>query len=181
MAAGLASARLFAVPGQWLPSIAVPRRVERYGSRATVSFESLHIRIPLKFCQNSAKLSQFFRNSENFRTSQHFLECSAKFRKKKSSKSVQNSMKIVEKSGFLQKSEQKCEKSLTNFCEDFEFGAVRRCALLGLPAPPYAAVPFRFADWRAAVGLGCSLLPLSVRPASGRSPSSYPRHWPAPC
>ena len=57
-------------------------RVERYGSRATVSFESLHIRIPLKFCQNSAKLSQFFRNSENFRTSQHFLECSAKFRKK---------------------------------------------------------------------------------------------------
>ena len=32
-------------------------RVERYGSRATVSFESLHIRIPLKLCQNSAKLS----------------------------------------------------------------------------------------------------------------------------
>ena len=27
-------------------------RGERYGSRATVSFESLHIRIPLKFCQN---------------------------------------------------------------------------------------------------------------------------------
>ena len=71
-------------------------RVERYGSRATVSFESLHIRIPLKFCQNKAKLSQIFRNSENFRTSQHFLECSAKFRKK-SSKSVDNSMKIVEK------------------------------------------------------------------------------------
>ena len=41
-------------------------RVERYGSRATVSFESLHIRIPLKFCQNSAKLSQFFRNSDKF-------------------------------------------------------------------------------------------------------------------
>ena len=39
-------------------------------------------------------------------------------------------MKIVEKSGFLQKSEQKCEKSLTNCCEDFEFGAVRRCANL---------------------------------------------------
>ena len=38
---------------------AAPDRVERYGSRATVSFESLHIRIPLKFCQNSAKLSQF--------------------------------------------------------------------------------------------------------------------------
>ena len=32
--------------------------------------------------------------------------------------------------GFLQKSEQKCEKSLTNFCEYFEFGAVRRCANL---------------------------------------------------
>ena len=41
-----------------------------------------------------------------------------------------NSMKIVEKQGFLQKSEQKCEKSLTNFCEYFEFGAVRRCANL---------------------------------------------------
>ena len=39
---------------------------------------------------------------------------------------MQNSMKIVEKSGFLQKFEQKCEESLTNFCEDFEFGAVRR-------------------------------------------------------
>ena len=35
-------------------------------------------------------------------------------------------MKIIEKSGFLQKFKQKCEKSLTNFCEDFEFGAVRR-------------------------------------------------------
>ena len=83
-------------------------RVERYGSRATVSFESLHIRIPLKFCQNSAKLSQFFRNSENFRTSQHFLECwMSMFGEipKKSSKSVQNSMKMIEKSGF-------CERSL---------------------------------------------------------------------
>ena len=47
----------------------VGARVERYGSRATVSFESLNIRIPLQFCQNSAKLSQIFRNSENFRTS----------------------------------------------------------------------------------------------------------------
>ena len=26
--------------------------------------------------------------------------------------------------------EQKCENSLTNFCKDFEFGAVRRCANL---------------------------------------------------
>ena len=39
-------------------------------------------------------------------------------------------MKIVEKYGVLQKFEQKCEKSLTNFCEYFEFGAVRRCANL---------------------------------------------------
>ena len=31
---------------------------------------------------------------------------------------------------ILQKFEQKCEKSLTNFCKDFEFGAVRRCANL---------------------------------------------------
>ena len=37
-------------------------------------------------------------------------------------------MNIVEEQGFLQKSEQKCEKSLTNFCEYFEFEAVRRCA-----------------------------------------------------
>ena len=55
-------------------------RVERYGSRATVSFESSNIRIPLQFCQNSAKISQSFRNSENLRTSQHLLECSAEFR-----------------------------------------------------------------------------------------------------
>ena len=68
------------------PSFQAWLRVERYGSRATVSFESLHIRIPIKFCQNSGILSQFFRNYENFRTSQHFQECSAKFRKKKSSK-----------------------------------------------------------------------------------------------
>ena len=31
---------------------------------------------------------------------------------------------------ILQKSEQNCEKSLTIFCEYFEFGAVRRCATL---------------------------------------------------
>ena len=30
----------------------------------------------------------------------------------------------------MQKFEQKCEKSLTNFCVYFEFGAVRRCANL---------------------------------------------------
>ena len=66
-----------------LRGLSVAARVERYGSRATVSFESLHIRIPLKFCEHSAKLSHFFRNSEKIRkTSQHFLECSAKFRKK---------------------------------------------------------------------------------------------------
>ena len=40
-------------------------RVERYGCRATVSFESLHSRIPSKLCQNSAKLSPIFRISEN--------------------------------------------------------------------------------------------------------------------
>ena len=97
--------------------------------RATVSFESLHIRIPLKFCQNSAKSSQFFRNSENFRTSQHFLECSAKFREK-NVKINASSLKIIGKKGFLQKFEQNYEKSLTIFCKDFEFGAVRRCANL---------------------------------------------------
>ena len=40
-------------------------RVERPGRRSTESFASLLIRIPLKFCQNSGKLSKFFRNSEN--------------------------------------------------------------------------------------------------------------------
>ena len=39
-------------------------------------------------------------------------------------------MKIIEESGFLQKFQQKCEKSLKHFGEDFEFGAVRRCANL---------------------------------------------------
>ena len=61
----------------------VEGRVERYGSRATVSFESLHIRIPLKFYKILSEFSKtitIFRNSEKFRTSQHFLQCSAKFR-----------------------------------------------------------------------------------------------------
>ena len=52
-------------------------RVERFGCRA---IESLHIRIQSNFCQNSGKFSQFFRNSANFKTSQHFLEYSVKFR-----------------------------------------------------------------------------------------------------
>ena len=49
-------------------------RVERFGCRATESFESLHIRILFKFCQNliQENFSEFFRNSENLRTSQHF-------------------------------------------------------------------------------------------------------------
>ena len=72
-------------------------RVERFDCRATESFESLHIRIPLQSCQNSGICSQFFRNSENVEllTSQQFLLCSAKSREK-SSKSVQISMKIIE-------------------------------------------------------------------------------------
>ena len=40
------------------------RRVKRFGGRATESYESLHIRIPLRFCQNSGKVLTiiFFRN-----------------------------------------------------------------------------------------------------------------------
>ena len=72
----------------------------------------------------SVRIQQNYNNFSEIlissRTSQHFLECSPKFRKK-SFKSEQNSMKIVEKK-FLQKFEQKCEKRLTNFCKDFEFG-----------------------------------------------------------
>ena len=48
---------------------------------------------------------------------------------KKSSKSVQISMKIVENDDLSQKFEQKYEKSSTIFSNTgyFEFGAVRRC------------------------------------------------------
>ena len=38
--------------------------VERFGCRATESFESLHIRIPLKFCQNSGKFWIYQNSSE---------------------------------------------------------------------------------------------------------------------
>ena len=34
---------------------------------------------------------------------------------------------MQQQTAFLQKFEQTCEKCLTNFCKDFEFGAVRRC------------------------------------------------------
>ena len=54
--------------------------VERFDRRPIEPFELLHIRIPVKFYQNSEKLSKFFRNSENSKTYQHFLECSAKSR-----------------------------------------------------------------------------------------------------
>ena len=43
---------------------AVPARVERFDRRPIAPFELLHIRIPVKFCQNSGIFSQFFRNSE---------------------------------------------------------------------------------------------------------------------
>ena len=102
-------------------------RVERYGSRATVSFESLHIRIPLKFCQNSAKLSQFFRNSENFRTSQRFLECSAKFRKKIiniGAKLDENCRKIRIFAEIRAKIRQTFSYSCSNFCKNPYFSTI---------------------------------------------------------
>ena len=102
-----------------------PTRVERFGCRATESFESLQIRIRSKLCQNSGKLSQLFRNSENFRTSQYFLECSAKFREK-SSKLMQNSMKIVEKMRMFEEIRTKFWKSLTNCLRIFWMRAVQR-------------------------------------------------------
>ena len=40
---------------------------------------------------------------------------------------MQNSMKIVEKNAEIQA---KMRKKFDEFCEDFEFGAVRRCANL---------------------------------------------------
>ena len=57
-------------------------RVERFDRRPIEQNELLNIRIPVKFCQNSGIFSQFFRNSENVETSQHFLEYSAKSREK---------------------------------------------------------------------------------------------------
>ena len=108
-------------------------RVERFGCRATESFESLHIRIRSKFCQNSGKNLKFFRNSENVRTSQHFLERSAKFREKSvkiCAKFEEKSRKIDTNQDFCRKSSKITKKRLTIFCEYFEFGAVRRCANL---------------------------------------------------
>ena len=66
------------------------------------------------------------RNSEKFRTSQHFLECLAKFREKIikiGPKFNENCRKIK---NFAEIRKEKKKKSLTNFYEDFEFGAVRR-------------------------------------------------------
>ena len=60
----------------------VLNRVERSGRRATESFGSLHIRIPLIFSESRIIFSKFLRDSENSKTSQHFLECSAKSREK---------------------------------------------------------------------------------------------------
>ena len=50
--------------------------------RETESFGSSHIGIRSKFCQNAGKNLSIFRNSENSRTSQNFLERSAKSREK---------------------------------------------------------------------------------------------------
>ena len=108
------------------------RKVQRFGRRATESFESLHIRIPSKFFQKSSiqeNFSELFRNSENFRKSQRFLEYSAKFREifiKICANFVQNYRKKL----FFAEIQRKIQKSLTNFCEDFEFGAVRRSVYL---------------------------------------------------
>ena len=76
------------------------------GLKDTVPERPYHSNIwPSEFRRNSVRIQQNYHNfseiltnnvtNSDFRTSQHFLECSAKFRKK-SSKSVQNSMKIVE-------------------------------------------------------------------------------------
>ena len=51
-------------------------RVERSGCRATESFGSLHIRIPLKFCQNP----RIFHKHSSENVSRMFGSCSAKIR-----------------------------------------------------------------------------------------------------
>ena len=86
-----------------------------------------------EFRQNSFRIqenfSELFRNSENFRKSQRFLEYSAKFREifiKICANFVQNCRKKL----FFAEIQRKIRKSLTNFCEDFEFGAVRRSVYL---------------------------------------------------
>ena len=70
------------VRGDGKDLVAVGARVERFDRRPIEQNELLNIRIPVKFCQNSGIFSQFFRNSENVKTSQHFLEYSAKSRQK---------------------------------------------------------------------------------------------------
>ena len=57
----------------------VLRRVERSGSKERPNHSDLCTsEFRYNFYQNSGIFSQFFRNSENVETSQHFLECSAK-------------------------------------------------------------------------------------------------------
>ena len=96
---------------QRLRRAGVPPRVERSGRRATGSFGSLHIRTPLKFYQNSEKMSQNSSEILKILRLLNISKCSAKSREK-SSKSYPNSMDLVKKNdeyGFLQKFEQKFE------------------------------------------------------------------------
>ena len=83
--------------------------------------------------QNPGKILSDFRIF--FTILQKFWKCwdlstfSRKFgeiRRKKSSKSDKFSMKVVKKSWFFAEIRTKFRKSLTNFCEYFELGAVRR-------------------------------------------------------
>ena len=88
----------------------VPRRVERFGFRENESFEFFHVRIPLKFCQNSGNILTILQKFRNFKTFSTFSRMFGEIPKKPSA-SVQNSMKIIEKI-FLKRNsrEQKFEK-----------------------------------------------------------------------
>ena len=120
-------------PSPWRCRRSAGLEVERWddgeGSNHSSSSHQNSVKILSKFRKivlNSHNSSEIL---TNFRTYQHFLECSAKFRENFitiGAKFDENYWKIR----ILQDFEQKCEKRLTNFCKDFEFGAVRRSANL---------------------------------------------------
>ena len=61
---------------------AISNRVERFDRRPIEPFELFTSEFGQNLCQDSGKFSKFFRKSWSSKTSQHFLECSAKSREK---------------------------------------------------------------------------------------------------
>ena len=104
----------------------VRNRVERFGCRATESFESLHIRIRSKFCQNAGKFSEFLRNSANLRNLNIFHNIRRKS-EKNSSESVQNSTKLWKNSDFFRHSNKDSKKFDESFSKFRIWSGAKAC------------------------------------------------------